>query len=134
MSEDLIYKSFELAAEKGEDISDSVYEKYYRICPDSKDLMAYVDERVKAKMMEEVYRLVMVEDFAEETGYLNWEVDNHEMAYSVLPHMYDGLFAALIVTVSETLGDDWSEEYASAWQSRTDQLNQEILARFSKAP
>ena len=53
MSEDLIYKSFELAAEKGEDISDSVYEKYYRICPDSKDLMAYVDERVKAKMMEE---------------------------------------------------------------------------------
>jgi len=95
--------------------------------------MQYVDENVKGKMMDEIYRLLMVEDYGEEAAYLNWEVDNHEMAYSVLPHMYEGLFEAVFETIESSLGADWNNAYAAAWQARLGLLREEVLGRFSKA-
>ena len=133
MSEDLIVRSFELAVENAGDITPAVYEKYFARCPDSEALMTHIDELVRGKMMEEVYRLIMVEDYGEEEGYLNWEVDNHEMAYSVEPHMYESLFSALIDTVRESLGDEWNAEFEAAWQKRSESLCKEILGRFSEA-
>ncbi|MBT4162359.1 MAG: globin [Gammaproteobacteria bacterium] len=133
MSDDLIIRSLELAVANAGDITPAVYKKYFARCQDSKALMIHVDELVRGKMMDEVYRLVMVEDYGEEDGYLNWEVDNHEMAYSVKPHMYESLFSALIETICESLGDEWNADYAAAWKQRSDRLRHEIVRRFSEA-
>ena len=32
-----------------------------------------------------------------ENDYLNWEVSNHETAYNVEPHMYEGFLARLSI-------------------------------------
>lgn len=133
MSEDLILQSLEIAAERNGDITEQIYSSYYEKSPESRELMQYVDENVKGKMMDEIYRLLMVEDYGEEAAYLNWEVDNHEMAYSVLPHMYEGLFEALFETIESSLGADWNNAYAAAWQARLGLLREEVLGRFSKA-
>ena len=132
VSEDLIVQSLEIAAENG-DITEQIYQRYYEISPESAELMRYVDDNVKGKMMDEIYRLLMVQDYAEESAYLNWEVDNHEMAYSVLPRMYDGLFEAVYETVEACLGDNWTDACAAAWHERLGSLQQEVLDRFSKA-
>ena len=132
MAEDLVYRSFELAAERAGDISPSVYEKYFARCPASEGLMSHIDELVRGKMMDEVYKLLMTEDYAEEENYLNWEVKNHQFAYSVEPQMYDTLFNALVETIRESLGDDWNADFEDAWRERTEALLQEIHQRFAK--
>ncbi len=133
MPDDLIVQSLEIAAENG-DITEQIYQRYYEKSPESAELMLYVDDNVKGKMMDEIYRLLMVEDYAQESAYLNWEVDNHEMAYSVLPHMYRDLFDAIYETLEAGLGDNWTDAYVTAWHERLGSLRQEVLARFSKAP
>ena len=132
MSDDLVYQSFEIAAEQAGDITGSVYEKYFAACPGSEDLMAHIDEIVRGKMMSEVFRLLMVEDYLDEAVYLTWEVKNHEFAYSVEPQMYGNLFSAVLETMEESLGDAWNLEYEQAWIARIEKMTQEILPRFSQ--
>ena len=131
MSEDTIHHSFELIADRVGDITPQVYEKYFSTCPDSEALLLHLDDVTRGKMMDEIYRLMMVDDYKQESDYLNWEVVNHEAAYSVEPHMYEGLFDALINVVSEALGSDFTPQVAEAWQQRTAALQKEILSRFT---
>ena len=131
MSEDFVVECLELVAEKAGDITPVIYEKYFERCPDSAAVMSHLDETTMGKMMDEVYRLIMVADCASESDYLNWEVVNHEFAYSVEPHMYEGLFAAMTEAVSEALGVDWNTAMESAWKARCDDLRREIVRRFT---
>lgn len=126
---DLVTESLEQAAEIAGDITPAIYQRYFESCPGSEALMSHIDELVQAKMMAEVYRLVMLSDFTDEQGYLNFEVSNHALAYSVEPHMYSNLLYALMDTVAETLGKDWTSNYQSAWEDRLDSLLQEINQR-----
>ena len=129
---DLVTESLELCAETGEDITPAVYEKYFAACPGSEALMSHIDDLVRAKMMAEVYRLIMLPNFNDEEGYLNFEVNNHALAYSVEPHMYNTLLYALSDTVAETMGDNWNQTYASAWEDRIDALTVEISSRVKQ--
>ncbi len=127
---DLVNQSLELAAEIAGDITPAIYARYFESCPGSEALMSHIDELVQAKMMAEVYRLVMLGRYEDETGYLNFEVDNHALAYSVEPHMYGNLLYALMDTVAETLGDQFQEDYKSAWEDRLEMLLKEIDTRI----
>ncbi|MEJ6705441.1 MAG: globin [Pseudomonadales bacterium] len=129
---DLVLKSFELAAETGTDITPLIYDKYFKSSPESVDLMSHIDELVRGKMMEEVFRLLMVENYQPEAEYLNFEVKNHESAYSVEPDMYIKLLDAVRVAVKDTLRSEWSIEYEEAWQGRIGDLTNELLNRSNK--
>ena len=126
---DAVNESLELAAEIAGDITPAIYERYFANCPGSEALMSHIDELVQAKMMAEVYRLIMLPSYEDETGYLNFEVDNHSLAYSVEPHMYGNLLEALKDTVEETLGDQWQPQHEQAWQDRLEALLKEINSR-----
>ncbi|MFN3239858.1 MAG: globin [Pseudomonadales bacterium] len=128
---DLVADSLEQTAELAGDISPAIYERYFARCPGSEALMSHIDELVRAKMMAEVYRLVMLPDFEEEAGYLNFEMDNHALAYSVEPHMYGNLLYALMDTVAETMGDAWNDDYKTAWEDRLELLLKEINVRVT---
>lgn len=128
---DLVTESLELVAEREGDISPAIYERYFAKCPGSEALMSHIDELVRAKMMAEVYRLVMLPDYSDEEGYLNFEISNHALAYSVEPHMYSNLLYALMDTVAETLKEAWTPELKDAWESRLESLLQEIEQRAS---
>ena len=129
---DLVLKSFELAAETGTDITPLIYDKYFKSSPESVDLMSHIDELVRGKMMEEVFRLLMVENYQPEAKYLNFEIKNHESAYNVEPDMYIKLLDAVRVAVKETLRSEWSIKYEEAWQGRISDLTNELLSRSNK--
>jgi hypothetical protein len=130
---DLVADSLEQTAEMAGDISPAIYKRYFARCPGSEALMSHIDELVRAKMMVEVYRLVMLPDYEEEAGYLNFEMDNHALAYSVEPHMYGNLLYALMDTVAETMGDAWNDNYKSAWEDRLELLLKEIHVRVASS-
>ncbi len=130
MVQDLIYQSLEQVAEKSGDITPEIYRRYFESCPDSEALMSHLDEIPRGKMMDEVYRLLLEPEYRLEDDYLNWEVKNHALAYSVESYMYRNLFDAVIDTMKESLGADWSEEIEQAWRERTSLLENEITSRF----
>ena len=130
---DLVLKSFELAAENGTDITPLIYDKYFETSPESVGLMSHIDDLVRGKMMEEVFRLLMVEDDQPEAEYLNFEVKNHELAYNVEPNMYIKLLDAVRLAVKDAIASDWSIEYDEAWRGRIGDLTNEILNRSNKA-
>ena len=127
---DLVSESLELAAELAGDITPAVYARYFERCPGSEALMSHIDELVQGKMMVEVYRLVMLENYSDEQAYLTFEVNNHALAYSVEPHMYGNLLTSLMDTVAESLGDQWTQSMLEAWEDRLEMLSGEIESRL----
>lgn len=126
---DPILSSFELAAEKSEDITDIIYEKYFASCPESEALMSHIDRGVRGKMIQEVIRLIMVEDYTHEAQYLNFEVKFHQGSYSVEQHMYGNLLNSLHAVIKELVASDWTEKFEDAWISRIELLSQELEKR-----
>jgi len=127
MSKDFVVESLELVAERSGDITPLIYKRYFERCPDSEVVISHLDEVTMGKMMDEVYRLLMVSDYVTESEYLNWEIANHESAYDVQPHMHNELFTAILEVVREALGLDWNTVIADAWETRCDNLQHEIF-------
>jgi hypothetical protein len=130
MTEDLISTPFEMAAEIGGDLAPAIYANYFARCPGSQALMSHIDDIVRGKMLEEVYRLLMLSDYSGEQGYLNFEMKNHKLAYSVEAHMYGNLLAAILDTVRDAIGDQWQPSFEAAWQQRINDLTLEIQHRI----
>jgi len=126
---DPISTSFELAAEKSEDITDIIYEKYFTACPGSEALMSHIDQGVKGKMLQEVIRLIMVEDYTQEEQYLNFEVKFHQGSYSVERHMYGNLLHSVHAAIKELIDGDWTEAFEDAWKDKIALLGQELEKR-----
>jgi hypothetical protein len=128
-AEDLVSTSFELAAERIGDIVPPVYARYFARDPDAAALMAHMDELTLGRMLTEVIRLLLSTDFADDAGYLDFEVKNHEWAYQVRARMYGELLASVRETVADALGAEWNAAYARAWDERVTGLVKEIGAR-----
>jgi hemoglobin-like flavoprotein len=129
-TEDLVYRSFEIAAERLGDIVEPVYARYFARDPNAAALMAHVDQYTRGRMLDEVLRLLMATEYTDDQGYLNFEVKNHDLAYRVHAEMYAELLEAVRDTLRETLGADWDERYAAAWGERLGALLGEIEARL----
>jgi hypothetical protein len=127
---DPVVHSLEIAAEREGDISQAVYDAYFSRCPGSEALMAHIDHIVRGRMLEEVFRLIMLDDYSSEQAYLNFEVDNHKNAYSVEPHMYENLLGALKDTVKEAVGESWDDAFDAAWSARINSLSHEIARQL----
>lgn len=128
--EDPVIASLEIAAENAGDISQEVYRNYFARCPGSEALMSHIDHLVRGKMLDEVFRLVMLPSLDAEQQYLDFEVKNHKLAYSVEPHMYGNLLAALRDTVKASTGKSWDDAMERAWQDKIDSLLAQIEARL----
>ncbi len=122
---DLIMTSLEITAERAGDITQTVCERFFSKCPDSRELMAHIDLGVQGRMIEEVMRLLMVPDSHTQSGYLEFEIKTHR-AYGVRMEMYANLLSAVEETVETALGELWNEEFRDAWQRRLGALTEEI--------
>lgn len=128
--EDPVIASLEVAASQAGDISEEVYKRYFERCPGSQALMSHIDYLVRGKMLDEVLRLIMLPNFSAEQQYLDFEVKNHRLAYSVEPHMYRNLLSALRDVVKDAAGSSWDDDIEAAWQTRIDKLISEIETRI----
>ena len=80
---ELIAESLEMLGESDVDFYGRVYEHFFRVNPDAQGLMTHMDELTLGRMLEEVTRLLMVEDLGAESAYVAFEYNNHKTAYSV---------------------------------------------------
>ena len=126
---DLILSTFELAAEKDMDLTEAIYARYFKDCPDSEKLFENIDLGVKGKMIQEVLRLIMVDDYETESDYLNFEVNYHQTSFSVEGHMYANLLNAVHAVLKETIETDWTDEFEAAWSTRIGNLSHELERR-----
>lgn len=132
-TEDLVYRTFELAAERVDDIVEPVYRRYFARDPEAAALMSHMDHLTLGRMLNEVMRLLMSSDYAVDASYLDFEVKNHEWAYRVQSRMYSELLASVRETVAEVLGSEWNAACAAAWDERVARLLEEIEQRTSAA-
>ena len=123
MSE-LIAESLELLSESDADIYGKVYEHFFRMNPAAEELMIHMDELTRGRMLEEVTRLLMVDDLRAESAYVTFEYNNHKTAYSVESRMYRELFDAFAIAVKEVVGGAWRPEFDDAWTNRGKELEQ----------
>ena len=125
-TQDSIMASLEIVAEKCGDINTAVYERYFQKSPGSEELMSHIDHLVRGKMMEEVMRLLMLEDTVAEDEYLSFEMKTHEQAYSVIQSMYTSLLTSVWEIVREGVAADWTKEFENAWQERIASLSEAL--------
>ena len=50
---------------------------------------------------------------------------------NVEPHMYEGFFSAVIDSVREVMGSQWTPALERVWESKCEELRSEIARRFS---
>ena len=113
-----IERSFELAAERCEDLTPLVYRHLFDAHPEARTMFRTEgSELVKGSMLAMTIDAIL--DFADERiGHfrlITSEVSSHD-AYGTPRELFIALFAIIAQTLREVLGADWSDEIDAAWR------------------
>lgn len=104
------------------DITPDVYTTFFATAPEAREHMGIVDERMRGRMLDQVYQLLLGETDGE---YLAFETRTHR-SYGANPDMYRALFGAVRDTVKDALGDNWTTREQDAWNRSIDRIVDEI--------
>jgi len=118
-SHNLIHRSFELAAERCEDLTPPVYRRLFREHPETESMFrSEGSDLVKGSMLALTIDAML--DFAgDRTGHfrmISCEVQSHD-AYGTPRELFGTFFGVIANTVREVLGADWTPEIAEAWRA-----------------
>jgi hemoglobin-like flavoprotein len=113
-----IHRSFELAAERCEDLTPLVYERLLREHPETKSMFRTEgSDLVKGSMLALTIDAIL--DFAgDRSGHfrmIECEVSSHD-AYGTPRELFVAFFGVIARTLREVIGADWSLEIEDAWQ------------------
>jgi hemoglobin-like flavoprotein len=122
----LIQRSFELTAERCEDLTPLVYRRLFREHPEAKPMFRReANDLVKGSMLALTIDAIM--DFAgDRTGnfrMIQCEVRSHD-AYGTPRELFGKFFGVIAETMREILGADWSPEIGEAWQQLLTEIDQ----------
>jgi hemoglobin-like flavoprotein len=123
---DLIQRSFELTAERCEDLTPLVYRRLFREHPEAEPMFRReATDLVKGSMLALTIDAIL--DFAgDRTGsfrMIQCEVQSHD-AYGTPRELFGIFFGVIAATVREILGADWSPEIGEAWQHLLAEIDQ----------
>jgi hemoglobin-like flavoprotein len=123
-----IQHSFELAAERCEDLTPLVYRRLFRDHPEAEAMFrSEGSDLVKGSMLALACEAIM--DFAgERTGHfrmIECEVQSHD-AYGTPRKLFGEFFGVIKDTMRELLGSDWSPEIEGAWQGLLTELDRVV--------
>jgi hemoglobin-like flavoprotein len=121
----LIQRSFELAAERCEDLTPLVYRRLFREHPEAEAMFRTEgSELVKGSMLALTIDAIL--DFAgDRTGHfrmIECEVVSHD-AYGTPRELFLAFFGVIAETMREILGGDWSPEIDDAWRFLLDEID-----------
>ena len=113
-----IERSFELAAERCEDLTPLVYKRLFRQHPETEAMFrSEGSDLVKGSMLALTIDAIL--DFAgQRTGHfrlIECEVVSHD-AYGTPRHLFIAFFGVIAETLREILQADWSPEIDAAWK------------------
>ena len=114
-----IQHSFELAAERCEDLTPQVYRRLFREHPEAQSMFrSEGSDLVKGSMLALTIDAIL--DFAgERTGnfrMIECEVSSHD-AYGTSRKLFIAFFGVIAETLREILAADWSPEIDAAWRN-----------------
>lgn len=116
---DRIVESFELAAERCEDLTPLVYDRLFSVRPETKGLFRTDPKSfIKGSMLELALEAIL--DFAGERKashrLIFCEVQSHD-AYGTQPEIFAVFFVVIADTIRDLIGDQWTPEINEAWQT-----------------
>jgi hemoglobin-like flavoprotein len=119
-----IQHSFELAAERCEDLTPLVYRRLFALHPEAEAMFRRDDgDLVKGSML--AFAIDAMLDFAgERSGHfrmIECEVLSHD-AYGTPRELFNAFFGVIAATLSELLASDWSAEMDEAWRELLGEL------------
>jgi len=125
-----IHHSFELAAERCEDLTPLVYRRLFREHPEAEAMFRREGgELVRGSMLALTIDAIL--DFAgERTGHfrlIECELQSHD-AYGTPRKLFGEFFGVIADTLREILGPDWSPQIEEAWRTLLDELDQVVIA------
>jgi hemoglobin-like flavoprotein len=112
-----IERSFELAAERAEDLTPLVYARLHREHPETVAMFrTQGSDLVKGSMLALTTEAVL--DFAGDRSgkfrMIECEVSSHD-AYGTPRELFFAFFGVIAATLRELLGADWSTDMENAW-------------------
>jgi hemoglobin-like flavoprotein len=130
----LIQRSFELTAERCEDLTPLVYRRLFREHPEAEPMFRReANDLVKGSMLALTIDAIM--DFAgDRTGsfrMIQCEVQSHD-AYGTPRELFGKFFGVIAETMREILGAEWSPEIGEAWQQLLNEIDQFLSVPGSK--
>ncbi len=122
----LIRRSFELAAERCDDLTPLVYRRLFREHPEAELMFRReANDLVKGSMLAHTIDAVM--DFAGDRAgnfrMIQCEAQSHD-AYGTPRDLFGKFFGVIAETIREILGADWSPEINNAWQQLLAEIDQ----------
>ncbi|SHL95182.1 Hemoglobin-like flavoprotein [Bradyrhizobium lablabi] len=119
-----IERSFEMAAERCEDLTPLVYRRLFREHPEAEAMFRTEGSApVKGSMLALTIDAIL--DFAgDRTGHfrlIECEVSSHD-AYGTPRELFVAFFAVIADTMRDILGADWSPEIDDAWRKVLDEI------------
>lgn len=128
LSDNPIHRSFELAAERCEDLTPLVYIRLFREHPEAKTMFRSEGaELVKGAMLAQTLDALM--DFAGDRSgrfrMIECEVQSHD-AYGTPRKLFGAFFGVIAGTLRELLGSDWSPEIDAAWRKLLAELDRVV--------
>jgi hemoglobin-like flavoprotein len=130
-SENPILRSFELAAERCEDITPLVYRRLFEQHPEAEGMFRSEGSAlVKGSMLALTIEAML--DFAgPRTGHfrlIECEVSSHD-AYGTPRELFVAFFGVIATTLREIIGADWSPEIDVAWRKLLDEIERVVSQR-----
>ena len=116
---ELVTESFELAAERCEDLTPLVYARLFAQQPQMQPhFWRDTSGAIKGEMLARVIEAVL--DFVDERAYahrlIQCEVMTHD-GYDVPPDVFATFFGVVAETMKELLGEAWRPDIEAAWTS-----------------
>ena len=126
-----VIRSFELAAERCEDLTPLVYQRLLREYPETATMFRTEgSELVKGSMLALTIDAVL--DFVgDRTGHfrlIECEVVSHD-SYGTPRDLFVAFFRVIADTLQEILGPDWSSEIDEAWQRLLPEIEAIVAAQ-----
>jgi hemoglobin-like flavoprotein len=125
LSANPIHRSFELAAERCEDLTPLVYIRLFREHPEAETMFRSEGaELVQGAMLAQTLDAIM--DFAGDRSgrfrMIECEVQSHD-AYGTPRNLFGAFFGVIAGTMRDLLGSDWSPEIDEAWRKLLAELD-----------
>ena len=123
-----IHQSFELAAERCEDLTPLVYRRLFREHPEAEAMFRREGaDLVRGAMLAQTLDAIM--DFAGDRSgrfrMIECEVQSHD-AYGTPRELFGAFFGVIAGTMRELLASDWSPEIDDAWRKLLAELDRVV--------
>jgi hemoglobin-like flavoprotein len=124
-----IERSFELAAERCEDLTPMVYRRLFHQHPEAEAMFrSQGSDPVKGSMLALTIDAIL--DFAGERSgrfrLIECEVSSHD-AYGTPRDLFVAFFSVIAQTLREILETDWSPEIEQAWRNLLDEIEGVVM-------